>query len=132
MLLAAFFEFMDASAGMGFGTALTPILLVLVFDPKQIVPVVMIQQGVAGLVGAFLHREFENVEWKFKPMSETVKLWFIIGVVGCIAVSVSIIGVYKILHVDKVWIKLYVAVLLVMMGGISLFQGRKDKPLQAG
>jgi uncharacterized protein len=128
VLLAAFFEFMDASAGMGFGTALTPILLVLGFDPKQIVPVVMIQQGVAGLVGAFLHREFENVEWKFKPMSETVKLWFIIGVVGCIAVAVSIVGVYKILHVDKVWIKLYVAVLLVMMGGISLFQGRKDKP----
>lgn len=132
VLLAAFFEFMDASAGMGFGTALTPILLVLGFDPKQIVPVVMIQQGVAGMVGAFLHREFENVEWKFKPMSETVKLWFIIGVVGCIAVSVSIIGVYKILHVDKVWIKLYVAVLLVMMGGISLFQGRKDKPYKPG
>ncbi|BBO69966.1 hypothetical protein DSCA_38960 [Desulfosarcina alkanivorans] len=132
VLLAAFFEFMDASAGMGFGTALTPILLVLGFDPKQIVPVVMIQQGVAGLVGAFLHREFENVEWKFKPMSETVKLWFIIGVVGCIAVSVSIIGVYKILHVDKVWIKLYVAVLLVMMGGVSLFQGRKDKPYKPG
>ena len=128
VLLAAFFEFMDASAGMGFGTALTPILLVIGFDPKQIVPVVMIQQGVAGLVGAFLHREFENVEWKFKPMSETVKLWFIIGVVGCIAVTTSIVGVYKLLHVDKVWIKLYVAILLVMMGGISLFQGRKDNP----
>jgi uncharacterized membrane protein YfcA len=79
-------------------------------------------------VGAFLHREFENVEWKFKPMSETVKLWFIIGVVGCIAVATSIVGVYKLLHVDKVWIKLYVAILLVMMGGISLFQGRKDNP----
>ncbi|BBO76574.1 hypothetical protein DSCW_39910 [Desulfosarcina widdelii] len=127
VLLAAFFEFMDASAGMGFGTALTPILLVLGFDPKQIVPVVMIQQGVAGLVGAFLHREFENVEWKFKPMSETVKLWFIIGVVGCIAVSVSIVGVYKILHVDKIWIKLYVAALLLVMGGASLFQGTKER-----
>ncbi|BBO84066.1 hypothetical protein DSCO28_46320 [Desulfosarcina ovata subsp. sediminis] len=128
VLLAAFFEFMDASAGMGFGTALTPILLVLGFDPKQIVPVVMIQQGVAGLVGAFLHREFENVEWKFKPMSETVKLWFIIGVVGCLAVTVSIVGIYKILHVDKVWIKLYVAALLLVMGGASLFQGRKERP----
>ena len=127
VLLAAFFEFMDASAGMGFGTALTPILLVIGFDPKQIVPVVMIQQGVAGLVGAFLHREFENVEWKFKPMSETVKLWFIIGVVGCIAVSISIVGIYKILHVDKVWIKLYVAVLLVVMGGASIFQGTKER-----
>lgn len=130
VLLAAFFEFMDASAGMGFGTALTPILLVLGFDPKQIVPVVMIQQGMAGIVGAFLHREFENVEWKFNPMSETVKLWMIIGLVGCVAVSVSIVGVYKILHVDKVWIKLYVAILLLGMGLISVFQSRKDRPFK--
>ncbi|MBW2593085.1 MAG: sulfite exporter TauE/SafE family protein [Deltaproteobacteria bacterium] len=132
VLLAAFFEFMDASAGMGFGTALTPILLVVGFDPKQIVPVVMIQQGVAGLVGAFLHREFENVEWKFNPMSETVKLWLIIGVVGCIAVTISIVGVYKYLHVDKMWIKLYVALLLLMMGFISAFQSRKERPYKPG
>ena len=132
VLLAAFFEFMDASAGMGFGTALTPILLVLGFDPKQIVPVVMIQQGVAGLVGAFLHREFENVEWKFSPMSETVKLWMLIGLVGCAAVCVSIVGVYKLLSVDKVWIKLYVALLLLMMGFISAFQSRKDRPYRPG
>jgi len=127
VLLAAFFEFMDASAGMGFGTALTPILLVMGFDPKQIVPVVMIQQGVAGLVGAFLHREFENVEWKFSPMSETVKLWIIIGITGCLAVSASIIGIYKFFPVDKIWIKLYVAVLLLMMGVISLWSARKDR-----
>ncbi|MBU0463768.1 MAG: sulfite exporter TauE/SafE family protein [Proteobacteria bacterium] len=128
VLLAACFEFMDASAGMGFGTALTPILLVMGFDPKQIVPVVMIQQGVAGLVGAFLHREFENVEWKFSPMSETVKLWIIIGVTGCLAVSASIIGIYKFFPVDKIWIKLYVAILLLMMGVISLWSAKKDRP----
>ncbi|MCF8067670.1 MAG: sulfite exporter TauE/SafE family protein [Desulfobacterales bacterium] len=132
VLLAAFFEFMDASAGMGFGTALTPILLVLGFDPRQIVPVVMIQQGVAGLVGAFLHREFENVEWKFSPMSETVKLSLIISLAGCAAVCLSIVGVYKILHVDKVWIKLYVAILLLMMGFISVFQSRKERPYRPG
>ena len=128
VLLAMFFEFMDASAGMGFGTALTPLLLVMGFDPKQIVPVVMVQQGVAGLVGAFLHREFENVEWKFKPMSETIKLWLIISVAGVVAVTFSITAVYGYLHVAKIWIKLYVAVLLLVMGAVSLFQARKDRP----
>jgi len=132
VLIAMFFEFMDASAGMGFGTALTPLLLVMGFSPKQIVPVVMIQQGVAGLVGAFLHREFENVEWKFSPMSETVKLWLIIAVAGCLATTVSIVGVYKILHLDKVWIKLYVACLLLFMGFASLFQVRKDRDYKPG
>lgn len=128
VLLAAFFEFMDASAGMGFGTALTPLLLMVGFDPKQIVPVVMIQQAAAGLVGAFLHREFENVEWKFKPMSETIKLALIIVVSGVIFNTLAIVGIYKIFHVDKIWIKLYVAFLLLMMGGVSLFQSKKERP----
>ncbi|MFZ1985526.1 MAG: sulfite exporter TauE/SafE family protein [Desulfatitalea sp.] len=128
VLLAAFFEFMDASAGMGFGTALTPLLLMVGFDPKQIVPVVMIQQGAAGLVGAFLHREFENVEWKFKPMSETIKLAVIIVISGVIFNVLAIVGVYKIFEVDKIWIKLYVALLLLMMGVTSLFQSKKARP----
>jgi uncharacterized membrane protein YfcA len=128
VFIAMFFEFMDASAGMGFGTAITPLLLVMGFDPKQIVPVVMIQQGVAGLVGAFLHREFENVEWKFSPMSETIKLWLIIAVTGCLAVAFSITAVYAVFKVGKVWIKLYVAILLLMMGVISLWQSKKERP----
>ncbi|HSO17989.1 MAG TPA: sulfite exporter TauE/SafE family protein [Desulfosarcina sp.] len=132
VLIAAFFEFMDASAGMGFGTALTPLLLMVGFDPKQIVPVVMIQQGAAGLVGAFLHREFENVEWKFSPMSETVKLWLIIAGTGVLFNVVAIIGVYKIFHVAKIWIKLYVAILLLLMGAVSLFQSRKERPYKPG
>ncbi len=121
-------DIMDASAGMGFGTALTPLLLVIGFDPKQIVPVVMIQQGAAGLVGAFLHREFENVEWKFSPMSETVKLWLIIAGTGVLFNVTAIVGVYKIFHIAKIWIKLYVAVLLLLMGAVSLFQARKERP----
>lgn len=132
VLIAAFFEFMDASAGMGFGTALTPLLLVVGFDPKQIVPVVMIQQGAAGLVGAFLHREFENVTWKFSPMSETVKLWLIIAGTGVLFNVVAIVGVYKIFMIEKIWIKLYVALLLLMMGGVSLFQAKKDRPYKPG
>lgn len=128
VILAMFFEFMDASAGMGFGTALTPLLLVVGFSPKQIVPAVMIQQATAGVVGAFLHSEYENVEWKFKPMSETIKLWLIIAGVGCVAVAFSITSVYAVLKVAKVWIKLYVAILLVMMGVISLIQATRERP----
>ena len=132
VLIAAFFEFMDASAGMGFGTALTPLLLMVGFDPKQIVPVVMIQQGAAGLVGAFLHREFENVEWKFSPMSETVKLWLIIAGTGVLFNVTAIVGVYKIFKIGKVWIKLYVAMLLLVMGAVSLFQSKKERPYKPG
>ncbi|MEW6265874.1 MAG: sulfite exporter TauE/SafE family protein [Thermodesulfobacteriota bacterium] len=120
--LSMLFEFLDASAGMGFGTALTPLLLLIGFDPKQIVPVVMVQQGAAGIVGAFLHNEFQNVEWKFKPMSETVRLWLIIGGVGLVMVALSVTAVYKVLQLPKIFIQVYVNALLLFMGLVSLFQ----------
>lgn len=126
-ILALVFEFMDAAAGMGFGTALTPMLLVMGFDPLQIVPVVLIQQTVAGLVGAFLHREYQNVEWTFKPLSETVRLCIIIAAAGSVFVLLATIGLYAVLDLDPIWIKLYVAVLLLGMGGVSLVQSRRER-----
>lgn len=127
VIAAIIFEFLDASAGMGYGTAFTPLLLFFGFDPLQIVPVVMIQQGLAGLCGAYLHKEFENVEWGFKPMSETIKLWLIIGGAGCLSVIFSVTAVYGIFDVAKIWIKLYVAILLVAMGVISLVKAKRKK-----
>ena len=128
VFLAIILEFLDASAGMGYGAAMTPLLLVIGFDPKQVVPAVMIQQACAGMVGAFLHKEFGNVEWRFKPMSQPIKLFIIIGVTGCITVALAVTGVYAVFHVAKVWIKLYVVILLLMMGGAMLIQGRKERP----
>jgi uncharacterized membrane protein YfcA len=125
VLIAAVLEFLDASAGMGYGTAITPLLLVIGFDPIQIVPAVMIQQGIAGLLGAYLHREFGNVEWRLRPMSESIRLWLIIAGTGVIAVVFSVTAVYGLLKVAKVWISLYVAVLLVGMGVVSVVSWRR-------
>lgn len=123
VLIGLFFEFMDASAGMGFGTAMSPLLMMIGFTPLQVVPVIMIQQGTAGAIGAFLHKEFKNVEWRFKPMSETVKLWLFIAGMGCLATLISITAVYSIFKVHKIWIKTYVLLLLLAMGLIALYQG---------
>jgi uncharacterized membrane protein YfcA len=128
VVLAIILEFLDASAGMGYGAAMTPLLLVIGFDPKQVVPAVMIQQACAGMVGAFLHKEFGNVEWHFKPMSQPIKLAIIIAVTGCITVGLAVTGVYAVFKVAKVWIKLYVVFLLLMMGGVMLFKSRKERP----
>jgi len=133
VVVGLIFEFMDAAAGMGFGTAVGALLLMAGFTPLQVVPTIMIEQAICGLIGCFLHREFKNVEWHFKPMSETIKLWLLISVLGCAAILISITAIYSIFAVHKVWIKLYVMLTLLLMGVISLFQGvsrskRKYRP----
>jgi uncharacterized membrane protein YfcA len=42
VILAFFLEVVDASIGMGYGTLLTPVLLMIGFDPLQVVPAVLV------------------------------------------------------------------------------------------
>src|SRR5919197_566117 len=64
-LLACFFETVDSSAGMGFGTSLSPLLLVLGFSPLQVVPVLVAAQAFTSATGGLMHREFENVDFSW-------------------------------------------------------------------
>jgi uncharacterized membrane protein YfcA len=125
VLLALVFEFLDSVAGMGYGTAFTPLLFLLGYEPLQIIPVIMIQQACAGLITAYIHKAYGNIEWHFKPMSETVHLWLIISITGILAVIFSITSVYGMLKPAAIWIKLYVVILLIFMGIIALFNAKK-------
>src|SRR5690606_26268186 len=114
-----------SAGGMGYGTALTPLMLMMGFDPKQVVPCVMITEMFTGLIAGMVHKEYENVEWKFGPMNETTKMVVVVSLIGMGMVAFSIIGTYGILQVGKFWIKLYVAVLLVVMGVCSLLTAKR-------
>jgi uncharacterized protein len=124
VLLCAIFEYMDSAGGMGYGTALTPLLLMSGFDPKQVVPLIMITEMVTGLVAGIIHGEFENVEWKLRPMNETTKLVILVAITGMLASSISVTAVYKILQLHKFWVKLYVTVLLIVMGVCSVLTAK--------
>ena len=65
-ILAFFCEYMDSTLGMGYGTTLTPVLLIMGYQPLQVVPVILISELITGLLaGAFHHKE-GNVDFKPK------------------------------------------------------------------
>jgi len=125
VLICAIFEYMDSAGGMGYGTALSPLLLSAGFDPKQVVPLVMITEMVTGLVSGLIHGEFENVEWKLRPMNETTKLTLLIAITGMAATMISVSAVYNFFQTQKFWIRLYVTILLVVMGICSIMTAVK-------
>ncbi|MFH1954758.1 MAG: sulfite exporter TauE/SafE family protein, partial [Pseudomonadota bacterium] len=121
VVLCALLEWTDSAGGMGYGTILTPLLFFLGFDPKQVVPLVMITEMVTGVVAGLVHGQFENVEWKLRPMNETTKLMIVVAATGMVATMISVSAVYAIFMIHKFWIKVYVAILLAMMGVTSIF-----------
>ncbi|NHJ85977.1 MAG: sulfite exporter TauE/SafE family protein [Asgard group archaeon] len=59
-------EFMDSSLGMGYGTTLTPILLLFGFEAYQIVPAILISEFATGLTSAGFHALFKNMSLGFE------------------------------------------------------------------
>ncbi|MFX1479571.1 MAG: TSUP family transporter, partial [Promethearchaeota archaeon] len=116
ILLAFVFESMDSMAGMGFGTALSPLLLFFGFSPLQVVPAILISEAITGVVDTFFDHEFKNVRYSFRPLNHATKIGLIIAFFGCIGIFISIfLGYFAIKFPDFV-IKTYVAILVLFMG----------------
>jgi len=64
------FEYMDATLGMGYGTTLTPVFLLMGFDPIEIVPAILLSQLICGLLAGICHHCEGNVDFKLKATED--------------------------------------------------------------
>ena len=115
VILAFFCEYIDSSLGMGYGTALTPILLILGYTPLQIVPVVLLSELVTGLSAAFFHHRFKNVDFKFGNSDFKIAMLM----AGC-SIFGALIAVHVALNVPPFYVKLYIGLLVTCMGILIL------------
>lgn len=133
------FEYMDSTLGMGYGTTLTPVFLLMGFGPIEIVPAILLSQLICGLLGAFFHHREGNVNLRPQDMDafkirnmlsplgyiETMKKSFPLHLkVALLLAACSIVGtvaaVFIAVSIPKFWLKLYIGVLVLSMGIIIL------------
>ena len=69
-VLAVVCEYVDASLGMGYGTTLTPLLIIVGFEPLQVVPAVLFGQLIGGVVGGIVHHKVGNIKLDFRQDAE--------------------------------------------------------------
>jgi len=138
-------EYLDSTLGMGYGTTLTPVFMLMGFSPMQIVPAILLSELISGIsAGIFHHREGNvnlkpaNMEaFKVKNMLsplgyiETVRKTFpkhlkvalllavcsIVGTVAAVFIAVSI---------PKFWLKMYIGCLVLSMGVVILVCFNRD------
>ncbi len=106
-------EYTDSSIGMGFGTVLTPVLLILGYSPLQVVPCLLLSETLSGIFGGLLHHGFGNVDLKWGTKANRTMLvlavFSILGTLSAVLVAVNL---------PKFYVKLYIAAMII---GISLF-----------
>lgn len=107
-------EYFDASTGMGYGTTLSPMLLLFGYHPLQIVPAILISELLAAGTAAFTHHSFGNVDFRpgtrdFK-VAVTLGLCSLVGAVAAVMVAVSIPVIYL-----KTWIGAVVLIVGILI-----------------
>lgn len=89
-------ELVDSGLGMGYGTILTPTLLLLGYAPMDIVPTILLSELLSGFTAAFFHHQVRNVDLSLKsPQLNAAMLLAACSVLGVtagvlIAVSLSV------------------------------------------
>jgi len=109
--LAFVCEFVDSSLGMGYGTTLTPVLLILGYEPLQIVPAILLSEFITGFVGALSHHRVGNVD--LRPGTHAFKVAAVLAVCSTLGVASAVVLA---LSIPKAVVKVYVGVLVLVMG----------------
>ena len=134
--MAFFAEYIDSTLGMGYGTMLTPLLMLLFgFEPLQIVPAVLLSELITGLLAGFTHHSMGNVDLKPKTIKisriirglreygfkESINRGLPIHLkITLVIAACSIIGtvasVFVAVNIPKFYLKLYIGLLVLTIG----------------
>jgi len=121
MVLAALAcEYVDSTLGMGYGTTLTPVLLLVGYEPLQIVPAVLLSELLTGLTSGMLHHGAGNVNFRkgsrHRHVAMVLAACSIVGTLVAVAIS---------LQIPKWALKGYIGVLVFGIGVTILATRRR-------
>jgi uncharacterized membrane protein YfcA len=85
--LAFVCELVDSSLGMGYGTTLTPLLLILGYAPLDVVPAVLFSEFITGILAGLLHHEFKNVD--LRPGTRDFKVTMVMTLLSIVGVVIA-------------------------------------------
>ena len=116
-------EFVDSSLGMGYGTTLTPLLLLAGFEPLQLVPCVLLSELVTGIFAGVMHHRDGNIDLFGDHLARrtiaSLSLLSALGAIAAVLIAVS---------VPKVLLKAVIAGIIILAGLIALASTRRKLP----
>ncbi len=107
-------EYFDSSLGMGYGTTLTPVLLLAGFEPQQVVPCVLLSELATGVTAGLMHQRDGNVDFiRDRHARNTAILLSTLSLVGASAAVVLAV------NVPREWLNAIISG-IVLLAGVAI------------
>ncbi|MCD6588034.1 MAG: sulfite exporter TauE/SafE family protein [Candidatus Fermentibacteraceae bacterium] len=134
-------EFVDSSLGMGYGTTLTPLLLIMGYSPLVVVPAILTSELITGGLAAFLHHREGNVVFDFRndPNHRLIKQFRLLGymprsnsskialVLALCSLVGAVIAVFVAVNIPRTYLQVFIGLMVFSMGILILLK-RNSKP----
>lgn len=110
-LIAFGCNYVGSGLGMGYGMTITPILLIMGFQPLQIIPAVLLSHLIAGITAGFFHHKFGNVNFNRKSQHFHIAM-----LLSACSIVGTLIAVYLAVSLPEFYLKLYISLLILAIG----------------
>jgi uncharacterized protein len=108
-------EFIDSALGMMYGTMLSPLLIIMNYNTKDVVPSILISQAIGGFVATFRHHRYKNADFNSGTTDRRIAvtlIWF--GVFACLG------GVFLSVSISPKVLNTYIGLLVAVIGILIL------------
>jgi len=123
VLLSFACGYVDATLGMGYGSTLTPLLLLLGYQPLEVVPAIIASQLSAGGIAAWAHHYIGNVD--LHPKNRAFRI-------ACLLASTSVlgtsVGALVALYLPALYLQAWVGFLVCAIGITTIALNRRHFP----
>lgn len=110
--------YIDVAFGMGYGTLMSPVLLIFGYAVSVIIPVLLLSQMCCGLSACIFHQRFKNADFKSKNQTDTKKA-LIFTAFGGIAMTFAVVLV---ISIPNIYLMIYTGVMIAVVGLILLLK----------
>ncbi len=113
--LAFVCEFVDSSLGMGYGTILSPVLLLMGFEALDVVPALLFSECVTGITAGLAHHRLRNVDFRSDSRDTKVAL-----VLAACAVLGTLVATLLAIRLPRRMLQIWIGTLVLAMGLLIL------------
>ncbi len=110
-LLAFTLSYISSIVGMGYGTIIVPILLLLGLSPREVVAGVLLSQLVGNIVAGVAHHKLGTITLNGKSSDARHLLVLVLSAVIAVAFAVSL-GI----KISETYMKIYIGLIIVLSG----------------
>ena len=115
ILLGFISRYLGSSFGVGYGTLIVPVLLISGLESLNVIPAVLLSQGISASMASYAHHRYKNVDFSWG--SSDLHIAMVLTILGIFGI---LMGIGIAINISDQLLRGYISVVIIAMGTLIL------------